>query len=188
MPIDRQRGYVVNGKDNGFGLNVQVSRPGADAMPVTYQTGVDPQAFRNVIPTGNLGDEAGRDKMNPAPMTTMTTEHYTTEQNDPTLHDAGKSMAPGSVQGIEFHPYSAFQPQRAPMPRNASSEVFLEGYGRNVADPRMTDTDAMAGPQPGTLPDHVDLYGQNRDGVAHNQNASPFNIPVPKKNNFKKKV
>jgi len=122
-----------------------------------------PSSFKQSLPDGSFGSEEGKDKMLPAPQhvdTVMYSEGETRPDNMRSSAEAGFSM----------RNYGEFAGRRGPMPRNASDELYLEGYGRNVADPRMSDDNAMAGPSPKAEPDKCDLYGDNRDGVLHNKN------------------
>lgn len=171
MARERVAGYITKQPSSDFGVEVKVQRMARNEMYIDGEA--RPNDFRNVIPPGEIGSEEGRDRMEPEPMSVDTIPYSDSDTRNPELHGSAASLRSGQV-APEFQSYATFEPRRAPMPKNASDSVFLPGYGKNVADPRMSDnnadTDFMLA---NGRPDRVDLYGKNRDGMAHNENAHP---------------
>lgn len=178
---ERKAGYITGQKDEGFGLEVKVNRqpfPKSDFSPSGDVSEVGPgrnlayKGYREVIPPGAIGSNETDDVELPAAQHVDTVARYGTEEKDPTLHGAVKVVRE-EVDPPMFHDYASFQPRTAPMPRAAQDNLYLRGYGMNVADPRMSDEDSTKLILNNEHPDRLDLYGQNRDGVLHNENGHP---------------
>jgi len=131
-----------------------------------------PETYRQSLPPGAFGSEEGRDPMLPAPQYVHTVAYSENETRDPSLAGSVASLRSADVT-VSLREYETLGGRREPMPRTAGDELYLEGYGRNVADQRMSDDNAMAGPSPKAEPDKCDLYGDNRYGMLHNKNAHP---------------
>lgn len=183
MARKRVPGYITKTHTKDFGLDVMVQRvpyPKAD-MPASGDPtpeGRDALAsevpasfnYRKPIPAGEIGSSETTDlERLTLPMYVDTVQSYTGEQNDPKLHGPMAALRAAGKQAIPFQDYASFQPRCAPMPRNASDEGFLERYPNLSADPLMTDENSN---QIFWSRDarKKDLYGQNRDGVLHNDN------------------
>jgi len=185
----RVPGYVTNQKDNDFGYTPPVLEPttkggikpgfdpSGDPVPEHgFPDGENLKAdvkFRNVIPPGEIGSREYRD----LDVLTLhqgldTVAMYPGETRDPRLHGA-KAVSQEETDGVEFHSYATFTPRRAPMPRRAESEGFLEPYSQLSADPLMTDADSneLFFRRPART---KDLYGENRDGFLHNDGHPGF--------------
>ena len=133
-----------------------------------YGTGEEmtrvPMDYRNVVAPGKIGSVEGRDPMLPAPQRVETIAHAATETRPQELHRS--ETAP-------LRSYATFEPRRAPMPRAAQDEGFLEGPANLSADPLMT------GENSNDIFCHrdarrKDLYGENIDGMAHNSGHPGF--------------
>jgi hypothetical protein len=186
MERKRVPGYITTQVTNNFGLDVSVQRQvlpkqdmysSGDPVP----EGQEPDnanlagdvRYREVIPPGEIGSVAGGDlDILTPPQYVDTVADYEKAQNDPAMHSAVHSLREGAKTELPFQCYGTFQPRSAPMPRAAQDQVYLEGYGQNAADPRMTDESATTGLQATDKPDRAPLYGDNRDGVLHNNFAS----------------
>lgn len=179
----RVPGYITTEVSNDFGLEVRVQRQVLPKQDM-YSSG-DPvpegqtpdgsnmagdRRFREVIPRGEIGSSEGEDlDILIPPQYVDTVANYEKSQNDPSMHGAVHSLRAGAkTEPLPFQVYGTFQPRSAPMPRAAQDQVYLEGYGKNAADPRMTDESALPGLQSTDHPDRAPLYGDNRDGVLHN--------------------
>lgn len=186
---ERKPGYITQQVDNNFGLEVKVNRlvkPDIGDMPSSgdpvpegkFFTGENFAAdrkFREVIPPGKIGSSAGEDLDILTPPQYIDTKPYVRgEQNDAALHGAVNVQKVSRQEPTPFQTYPTFQPRTWPMPRAAQDQVYLEGYGRNAADPRMTDEDASLGLQKTDRPDRANLYQEDRDGVLHNMNHPGF--------------
>lgn len=180
---ERKPGYITQQVDNNFGLEVKVNRlvePKIGDMPSSgdpvpegeFFNGSNlelDRKFREVIPPGKIGSSEGEDLDILTPPQYIDSKPYMRgEQNDPRLHGSVNVQQVGRRDPTQFQTYPTFQPRSYPMPRAAQDQVYLEGYGRNAADPRMTDEDARLGLQATDKPDRAPLYGDNRDGVLHN--------------------
>lgn len=190
MARERVPGYITKQVSNDFGLEVHVQRqvypkqdmyssgdPVPEGQAPTGQNFANDRRFREVIPPGSIGTSETQDlDVLTPPQYVNTVDSYTGEQNDPSLHGSVNQfkVANPTAPGIPFQSYPSFQPRNAPMPRAAQDQVYLEGYGMNAADPRMTDESSMLGLQKTDKPDRANLYGDNRDGVLHNENHPGF--------------
>lgn len=188
MERKRQPGYITQQVSNDFGLDVKVQRQVAPNSEF-YSSG-DPvpegefpdgenmasdRRYREVIPPGTIGSVEGQDlDILTPPQRLDTVQDYPGAQRDPSMHRAVHSLRMGAETQVPFQNYAKFQPRSAPMPRAAQDQIYLEGYGRNAADPRMTDESASVGLQKTDKPDRAPLYGDNRDGVLHNENHPGF--------------
>jgi hypothetical protein len=180
MARSRVPAHITESVSRDFGLEVNVirsTRPNVNEMPNgdTKDGKISPpyKGYREVTPPGTFGSREGVDKMEPAPQRVDTVADYPTAQNDPSLHGAVASLRSADTQSVPFQSYASFQPRSSPLPRNASDELYLRGYGVNAADPRMSDYDSDTMLTDRDKPDRLDLYGNNRDGVLHNDNGHP---------------
>jgi len=186
---ERKPGYITQQVDNNFGLEVKVNRlvkPEIGDMPSSGDPVPEGQffegeslekdrRFREVIPPGKIGSSDGEDLDTLTPPQYIDTKPYMRgEQNAPELHGSVNVQKVSRRDATAFQTYSTFQPRTWPMPRAAQDQVYLEGYGRNAADPRMTDEDAKLGLQTTDRPDRANLYQDDRDGVLHNINHPGF--------------
>lgn len=178
----------IKTRPSGFGLEVEVRRPlpkhPSDLIPsgVPANEGQAVSAipkrlypdgeYREVIPAGSIGSVETVDKCLPPPQYVDTVASYPTEQNDVTLHGAPAALR-SADKTVGFVDYAAFTPRRAPIPRAAQDELHLPGPSRNAADPRMTDNDSFTLLIDRDKPERCDLFGENRDGVLHNESAHP---------------
>lgn len=172
-------------KNTGFGVDVQVRRqilPKQDRYPsgvpendgqVGDSSGMNPgnQNFRRPIPRGTLGSTEGADVQLPGRQYVDTVEFYKTEDKDPSLHGAMEANRSGD-RGVAFNPYGNFQPRSMAMPRARQDDGYLGNPATMSADPLMTDGNSE------TMLTSMDvhrkgLYGDNRDGVLHNDPAHP---------------
>lgn len=182
----RLPGYITGEKSNEFGMDVTVQRqvysnrespPSGDPVPEgTFPDNenlASDRRYRNVIPPGQIGSSEGNDLDVLTPRAIPDTVGYAeNETRDPAYHGAVHSLRAGAKDQLPFQSAGTFAPRRAPMPRAAQDQVYLKGYGENAADPRMTDESAEEGLQASDKPDRAPLYGDNRDGVLHNNFAS----------------
>ena len=182
MARRRDPAHITDDLSHNFGLNVSVERsprPKMNELPNGYvgEVGAKRNAFfegyREVIPPGEIGSEESSDPMLPPAQTVETVPFRPGEQNDPTMHESHKVILDDEpTKPLGFRPYGAtWEPRTAPMPRAAQDDLYLEGYGRNAADPRMQDRDSrelFPGRREET--DNCDLYGENVAGVQHNKN------------------
>jgi hypothetical protein len=177
MARTRVPAHITESVSQNFGLDVTINRSPQPKVNLlangdTKDGKLSPvyKGYREVIPPGSFGSREGVDKLEPAPQRVDTVAHYETEQADPTLHGPMAAMR-SADQSVAFQTYPSFQPRTAPLPRNASDELYLRGYGVNAADPRMSDYDSDTMLTDRDRPDRLDLYGNNRDGVLHNDNG-----------------
>lgn len=180
MARERVPAHITESVSRNFGLEVQINRspkPKVNELANGETKDGKRQAmykgYREVIPRGSFGTREGDDPMEPAPQTVDTVADYPTAQNDPRLHGAMASLRSADTQSVPLQSYASFQPRTAPLPRNASDELYLRGPGVNAADPRMSDYDSGTMLTDRDKPDRLDLYGNNRAGVLHNENAHP---------------
>ena len=178
----RLPGYITGEVSNDFGMNVKIERqvysdrespPSGDPVPegqfAANENMAADRRYRNVIPPGEIGSSAGNDLDILTPPQYVDTAAYNDrELRDPQFHGSVNMEKDGARVKVGFQRFGSFTPRRAPMPRAAQDQVYLEGYGRNAADPRMTDENAAEGLQKTDYPDRAPLYGDNRDGVLHN--------------------
>lgn len=134
-------------------------------QPENYNTNVS-NTYRDDFPSGKIGEPAGLDPMHPDPQKVETVAYSPLETRPQREHMHRENPS--------FNSYKTFNPQRAAMPRAAQDQVYLEGYGKNCADPCMTDEDGKEGLQRTDEPDRKELFGNDRDGVTHNQNHPGF--------------
>jgi hypothetical protein len=186
MARSRVPAHITEMTDRGFGLNVQVNESPLPKVnhPPNGVVGSDGDAlspvfkgYREVIPLGVIGSSEKHDVMLPGPQYVDTVPSYPTEQNDTRLHGPIAALRAADTQDIPLQNYASFQPRTAPMPRAVQDELYLRGFGRNVADPRMTDDDSATMLIPHDAPDRCDLYGKNRDGMLHNPIGEPPEAP-----------
>ncbi len=184
----RVPGYITTESSNQFGLDVKVNRqvfpkqdmyssgdPVPEGEPAQNENMGSDRRYREVIPPGEIGSVAKDDlDILTPPQYVDTVEDYPRAQNDPAMHGALNVEQQVRRNPVAFQSYPSFQPRSAPMPRAAQDQVYLEGYGKNAADPRMTDESSMMGLQATDKPDRAPLYGDNRDGVLHNENHPGF--------------
>lgn len=188
---ERVPGYITKQVSNDFGLDVRVQRapyPKADTPasgnPVPEGgTALDPPAlpntFRNVIPPGSIGSSETSDLNRlTLPQYMDTVEFSPGETRDPKLHGPMDALRVAGKQEIPFQNYGSFQPRRAPMPRTAGDEGFLEPYPNLSADPLMTDQNASPYLYPRDAR-RKDLYGDNRDGFLHNDGHANQEATIP---------
>lgn len=123
-----------------------------------------PSGYREIIRSGVIGSEEGKDSMLPAPQRVETVAHSSEETRPQELR------APGTAS---FRSYSTFEPRRAPMPRAAQDEGFLEAPANLSADPLMTD-ETSAETFCHRDARRKDLYGENRAGMLHNEGHPGF--------------
>lgn len=122
---------------------------------------VSGKGYRDPFTSGAIGSEEGRDAMQPAPL-----------RIDTVAYSSGETR-PQEMHGCEPYPlcaYPEFMPRTAPMPMAAQDEGFLR---IGVADPEMTDSARTSGIPPEQVYKN-DLFGQNKDGVAHNEGHPGF--------------
>ena len=192
MARKRDPGYITNVKTDDFGFPVTVR----DMIPAGSNPGISPsgdpapgggigfgvdrpnnigRAYRQVIPPGEIGSRETRDSYEGTLRQYPKTFPYDPkESRDPSLHNSAHAMGVEDDRPIEFHAYGALsEPRRAPMPRNVSDDLYLRGYGRNVADPRMEDAN-WSDERASEKPDIVELFDQDRDGVPHNEGHPGF--------------
>lgn len=166
----RDPGYMTTDR-SAPSLNPHADYKGETKAPhlypqgrVTYNVYSDgPESFtsEDVLRPGTIGSEEGRDMQNPAPQSVETV-----------AYSAGETR-PQEMHGCDPYPlcaYPEFMPRTAPMPMAGQDEGFLR---IGVADSEMTD--AVRGM--GIPPEQVyknDLFGQNKDGVAHNEGHPGF--------------
>lgn len=186
MARSRVPAHITEQTSRGFGLDVKVERsplPKVNHPP----TGNDKQeerfpvfsGYREVIPPGVIGSQEGADKMLPAATYVDTVASYPTEQNDTRLHGAVASLRSADTQSIPLQDYPSFQSRTAPMPRACQDDLYLEGPGKNAADPRMQDRDSMElFPGRRETVDNCDLYGRNVAGVLHNPVGAKPTVPM----------
>ena len=199
----RSAAHITDAPANPFGLEVSVResvRPKQDSNPpsgvpfndglgATQSKGVGPiqpgnRDYREVIPPGVIGSEETFDMQLPAPQYVDTVPSYPTEQNDTRLHGAMASLRSADTATVPCYNYASFVPRSAPMPRACQDDLYLEGPGRNAADPRMQDRDSTElFPGRRELVDNCDLYGRNVAGVLHNPiGAKPPAPTMPRTN------
>lgn len=181
---------TIGSKSMNFGLEVQVRRsvrPKQDSNAASgspnnetpeSSSNADARAiapgnqnFRNVIPPGRIGTPEYFDPQLPPPQYVDTAAWTRDEEKAPNLHgaiDAEKSAGRTPV----FQDYAKFQPRRAAMPRARQDDGFLGSPVTMSADPQMTDYDSSQNILPSDVK-RKDLYGENRDGVLHNDNPVP---------------
>lgn len=180
--------HITESTSRDFGLEVQVNRsplPKVNHMPNGNEE-VDGEAvkpffkgYREVIPPGKIGSEEKQDVMLPATQYVDTVASYPTEQNDTRLHGAMAALRSADTQSIPLQNYASFQPRTAPMPRACQDDLYLEGPGKNAADPRMNDRDSVElFPGRRETVDNCDLYGANVAGVLHNPTGSKPAVPT----------
>jgi hypothetical protein len=179
MARERVAAHITESVSRDFGLEVSVvrsPRPQVNDMPrgdVKDGTTQSPyKGYREVIPPGRIGSPEGTDRMEPGPQTVDTVARYRTEDKDPTLHGAMAAMRSAS-RDVPFQGYATFQPRTAPMPRAAQDEGFLESPANLSADPLMIDSDSTTNILSRDAR-RKDLYGENRDGVLHNDGHPGF--------------
>jgi len=181
----RVPGYITQEKSNDFGMDVRVQRPtgdGSSGFPPSGDPVPEGQTannenlekdakFRNVIPPGEIGSVAEGD----LDILTLkqhldTAPYMATETRPQELHGAVNVQKVSRDGNVPFNSYATFTPRRAPMPRNAGDEGFLEGPPNLAADPLMTD--ANSSELFFRRPTRTEsLYGANRDGVLAAENA-----------------
>lgn len=135
--------------------------PKGRAQEKTHSTPPIPFDPEDVFRRGEVGTEEGRDFMNPVPQVV-----------DTVAYSAGETR-PQEMHGCEPYPlcaYPEFMPRTAPMPMAGQDEGFLR---IGVADSEMTDTVRGMGISPEQVYKN-DLFGQNKDGVAHNEGHPGF--------------
>lgn len=200
MPRSRVPAHISDVKSNGFGLDVQVHRqplPRQDYSPSgiptdggeghrstnAEQSAMKPgnKLFRNPIPPGEIGSKEGADMQLPPPQYVDTVAHYRDEEKDPTLHGAAATLR-SADKNVAFQEYGpTWQPRRAPMPRARQDDSILGSLATMSADPLMTDNDSSTLFLTREDPRRKDLYGDNRDGMLHNDPAHPGFAAVQKK-------
>jgi hypothetical protein len=186
----RVPGYITQEKSNDFGMDTRVQRPTGDGSSGFPASG-NPVAegamannenlqkdvgFRNVIPPGEIGSEAKGD----LDILTLrqhldTAPYMETETRPQELHGSVNVQRVARGTETPFNSYATFTPRRAPMPRNAGDEGFLQGPPDLAADPLMTDADSseLFFRRPTRT---ESLYGSNRDGVLKAENAKSEKI------------
>lgn len=192
MARTRVPAHVTDVKSNGFGMDVVVRRqpyPKSDFSPSGHPVDDDQQggrasqseisglapgnrAFRHVIPPGEIGSRESYDPQLPPPQYVDTVAHYRDEEKDPSLHNSMAAMR-SADRGVPFQEYGpTWQPRSAPMPRARQDEGYLGPLDTMSADPLMTDADSSTLFAPREV-HRKDLYGDNRDGMLHNDPAHP---------------
>lgn len=178
-----------------FGLEVEVRRGvggSQDAKPAMYPSGVPRndglgaefkqgrgpiqpgnQLYREVIPPGQIGSQEYYDMQMPPAQYVDTVPHYRDEEKDPALHGAMDALRSADTRSIPVADYAQFQPRSAPIPRARQDEAILGNMANMSADPLMTDEDSFTMIIPRDSPQRKDLYGDNRDGMLHNDPAHP---------------
>ena len=186
MIREKVQGPSVTYRSTSFGQEVKINRqprPAQNQDPSGDNRGQEetaaPREHREVIPSGPIGSTEGRDIMLPPPQYVDTVADYRESQRDPSLHNPVASERSAEKAPVEFRQYTDWDPRSAPIPRAAQDELFLEGYGRNVADPLMTDNNSTLNILSKEHPTRQDLFGPNRDGMLHNQNMVPNSDTAP---------
>jgi hypothetical protein len=137
------------------------------------------EGYREVLPPGVIGSEERHDVMQPPSQYVDTVASYPGEQNDTRLHGAVAALRAADTQSIPLQDYASFQPRTAPIPRAVQDDLYLEGPGKNAADPRMTDRDSKElFPGRRETVDNCDLYGRNVAGVQHNPTGAKPPAPM----------
>lgn len=176
----RVPGYITQETDRNFGIEVRVQRqinpkttpfsPSGDPVPEgQFPDGnnfASDRRYREVIPPGEIGSDAGEDlDILTPPQFIDTVQHYAGEQNDPHYHGAVLQERQAEKTTMPLQNYAKFQPRTAPMPRSCADDTYLEGPGKNSADQLMKQTRDSSNLMPDARDRDVrDLYGPNRSG------------------------
>lgn len=179
------------GPSNDFGMPVAIRPqilPKQDFSPsgtpnnngLMPSDGSEGKGYREVFPPGNIGSNEGKDDLRGAPFQHVdTVQSYAGEARDPSLHSPSAALR-SAQRSPELRTYASYcTPITDAMPKAVQDDLYLRGYGKNVADPRMED--ATWGPDRAyEPPDIVDLYGKNIDDVPHNQGHPGFQAVASK--------
>lgn len=127
--------------------------------------------YKDPFQSGVIGSEAGRDLMEPAPARIYTKPYSAGETRDTQCHGAEYTLREAGVT-VKLTRYADLDHQSrvAPMPMAAQDEGFLR---IGVADSEMTDSVRGTGIPPEQVYKN-DLFGENKDGVAHNEGHPGF--------------
>lgn len=187
MERKRVPGYITRQTSSAFGLDVKVERevapksefyPSGDPVPEGRQGGsgdyrnMDVNTRRDPITPGVIGSQEKEDLPNALPTYLDTIACYPGEQADQSMHGSVNTLRMDKSTPIPFNTYETFQPRRAPMPRAAQDDGFLEAPANLSADPLMTDEDSTS-LFTKRAARRKDLFGENRDGMLHNSPGHP---------------